>query len=166
MLFARYGKVLIGSIYFPNSQQKGKRLDHRLAFGATLRKFLAAQRRKRRHIVLGGDFNVAHEEIDIARPKQNVDNAGFLPEERDWMSRFLDSGYVDAWRRLHPDETDVYSWWSYRFSAREKNIGWRLDYFCVDEGLWPRVEDARILTAVEGSDHCPVTLEFELPRGR
>ncbi len=161
VLWARYGDVLYGSAYFPNSQEAGKRIDYRLGFGKRLLGFLAKQRKAGRHVVLGGDYNVSHQEIDLARPKQNTGNPGFLPAEREWFGEFLKAGYVDTWRQRNPDVTDVYSWWSYRHNAREKNIGWRLDYFCVNEELLPRVKDARILCDVEGSDHCPVTVEVE-----
>ncbi|MFO1052819.1 MAG: exodeoxyribonuclease III [Planctomycetota bacterium] len=164
-LAARYGDLCIASAYFPNSQEAGARLPFRLAYGAAIERFAAAQRKRKRHVAIGGDYNVAHQEIDLARPKQNVENPGFLPGERDWMTRFLDAGHVDTWRRLHPGEVG-YSWWSMRSGARARNIGWRLDYFCVDEGLWPRVRGASILSEVQGSDHCPVTLELERGAGR
>ena len=109
-------------------------------------------------MVLGGDFNVAHQPIDLARPKPNEKNPGYLPQEREWMSEFLAAGYADTWRLQNPELADVYSWWSYRMAARERNIGWRLDYFCVDEDLLGRIEGAGILTDVHGSDHCPVRL--------
>jgi exodeoxyribonuclease-3 len=156
-LGARYGDLLVVSAYFPNSQAEGARLDYRLRFGDAVRKFLRGQRRSGRHVVLGGDFNVAHQEIDLARPKQNTKNPGFLPEERAWMTAFLGEGYVDTWRHQHPGEVG-YSWWSYRSGARQKNIGWRLDYLCIDEGLAPRVRGTGIEAGVEGSDHCPVRL--------
>ncbi len=159
-LAARYGDVIVASAYFPNSQEKGARIEYRLAFGDAVRAFFAAQRRQARHVVLGGDYNVAHEEIDLARPKENVGNPGFLPAERTWMSAFLADGHVDVWRARNPS-TVGYSWWSMRTNARARNIGWRLDYFCVDERFWPRVEDAAILPEVTGSDHCPVTIAFD-----
>ncbi|MCA8943576.1 MAG: exodeoxyribonuclease III [Planctomycetes bacterium] len=162
VLGARFGQLLVVSVYFPNSQQEGRRLDYRLAFNRRFAQFLDEHRQAGRSVVIGGDFNVAHEEIDIARPKSNTKNPGFLPEERAWMSEFLDDGWVDTWRRRNPDRADVYSWWSYRFGARGKNIGWRLDYMCVDESLWPRVVGAEVLHEVLGSDHCPVTLELEV----
>lgn len=158
-LFARYGDLLVGSLYFPNSQAQGARLEYRLAYGEALRAFLRGQRRKRRHIVLGGDFNVAHQPIDLARPKPNEKNPGYLPEERAWMTAFLADGYVDTWRQAHPDEVG-YSWWSMRSGARQRGIGWRIDYLCVDQALLPRVGDSRILADVPGSDHCPVWLEI------
>jgi exodeoxyribonuclease-3 len=161
LLGARFGDVVVLSAYFPNSQAQGRRIDFRLKFSAALCAHLAGLREKGYHVALGGDYNVAHAPIDIARPKQNEKNPGYLPAEREWMTEFLESGYVDTWRRHNPELADVYSWWSYRFSARDKNIGWRLDYFCVDEELYPRVESAEILTDVRGSDHCPVSLTLK-----
>lgn len=159
-LAARYGDLWIASAYFPNSQTAGARLDYRLAFGAAVIERLRSWRAAGQHVALGGDYNVAHQEIDLARPKQNVNNAGFLPGERAWMTRFLEVGHVDVWRRLHPERVG-YSWWSFRGGSRARNVGWRLDYFCVDEAFWSRVRAASILPEVLGSDHCPVTLEFE-----
>lgn len=158
VLGARFGDVVVLSVYFPNSQAAGARIEYRLAFGAALSRHLAELRGRGYHVALAGDFNVAHEPIDIARPKQNENNPGYLPAEREWMTGFLAMGYVDTWRRHNPDVAGVYSWWSYRFGARAKNIGWRLDYFCVDEELWERVGATGILTDVTGSDHCPIEL--------
>lgn len=159
LLGARFGDVVALSVYFPNSQAAGARLPYRLEFGAALRGMLGGLRERGLHPVLCGDYNVAHRPIDLARPRPNEKNPGYLPEEREWMSAFLaEDGLVDTWRRAHPETTEVYSWWSYRFAARAKNIGWRLDYCCVDEALWPRVQDPTILTEVMGSDHCPVAL--------
>ncbi|MBK8974449.1 MAG: exodeoxyribonuclease III [Planctomycetes bacterium] len=159
-LFARYGKVVYGSAYFPNSQEGGRRLDYRLRFNARVHAFLDEQRARGRHVVLGGDYNVSHREIDLARPRENVGNPGFLPAERDWFDAFLASGYTDTFRRRHPELADAYTWWSYRAGARARNVGWRLDYFCVDDDLWPRVRGVGILADVHGSDHCPVTVEI------
>ena len=113
-------------------------------------------------VVLCGDLNVAHEEIDLKNPKSNRGNAGFSDEERGKMTELLAAGFVDSFRRLYPDKTDAYSWWSYQFKARERNIGWRIDYFIVSERLAPSVAEAGILSGVLGSDHCPVTLELSL----
>jgi len=160
VLGARFGDLLVISAYFPNSQQQGARLGYRLNFGRALCRFLKRQQQRGAEIVLSGDFNVAHQAIDLARPKQNQNNPGYLPEERQWMDRFLARGYLDTWRHQHPDEVG-YSWWSYRSGAREKNIGWRLDYFCVQEDLELRIRSSDILDGVMGSDHCPVVLEVE-----
>jgi exodeoxyribonuclease-3 len=112
--------------------------------------------------VLCGDYNIAHEPIDLAHPKANEGNPGYLPEERAWMGKFLGAGYADSFRRLHPGEAGQYSWWSYRMRAREKNVGWRIDYCCVNEAFWPAVRAASIQNSVLGSDHCPVGIELAL----
>ncbi len=161
LLCARFGDVVVGSVYFPNSQAEGRRLDYRLAFNRAFAEYFDRLRSDGLQVVVGGDYNVAHEEIDIARPKQNTKNPGFLPEERAWMTEFLAEGWVDTWRNRNPDLAEVYSWWSYRFAAREKNIGWRLDYLCVDEGMGARVKSVDILGDVTGSDHCPVAVEVD-----
>lgn len=160
VLGARFGDLLVISAYFPNSQQEGARLDYRLNFGRALRSFLKRQQTEGAQIVLAGDFNVAHQPIDLARPRQNESNPGYLPEERRWMDRFLAAGYLDTWRHQHPDEVG-YSWWSFRSGARAKNIGWRLDYICVQEDLSSRLCSSDILTEVMGSDHCPVVMELK-----
>ncbi|MEM3262240.1 MAG: exodeoxyribonuclease III [Conexivisphaerales archaeon] len=147
--------------YFPNSQHGLTRLDYKLEFNAKFEEF-AQRLRKRKPVIIGGDFNVAHQEIDIARPKDNVNNAGFTKQERDWMTHFLGLGYVDTFRMFIKDGGH-YSWWSYRFNARQKNIGWRIDYLIVSEELRPMVKSAGILESVRGSDHAPVFLEIALP---
>ncbi|MGE0142048.1 MAG: exodeoxyribonuclease III [Planctomycetota bacterium] len=163
-LAARYGEVVVASAYFPNSQGVGLRLDYRLGFGAAVRAKLKAWRARGWHVVLAGDYNVAHQPIDLARPKENEKQAGYLPAERAWMTEFLGDGFVDTWRRQHPTEVG-YSWWSQRGGARARNVGWRLDYLCVDEALWPAVESSSLHPQVTGSDHCPVGLVLEgVPR--
>ena len=112
-------------------------------------------------VILCGDLNVAHKEIDLKNPASNHHNAGFTDEEREKMTQLLDSGFVDSFRYLYPDRKDIYSWWSYRFRAREKNAGWRIDYFILSEGLKERIRDAKIHTDVFGSDHCPVELDID-----
>ena len=119
--------------------------------------------RKTKPIVVCGDFNIAHKPIDLARPRQNEKNTGFLPEEREFLDRFTAKGYIDTFRFIHGDEAGRYSWWSYKTRAREKNIGWRIDYFFVSEELAPAIRDADIENEVLGSDHCPVSLVLELP---
>ena len=147
------------TIYFPNSGDKLKRLDYKLRFNNTLLKF-AQEFEKKKPVILCGDFNVAHKEIDLKNPKTNVKNAGFTPEERSWMDSFIAAGFIDTFR-LFNQEPEQYSWWSYRFSARAKNIGWRIDYFCVSQSGKNNVADATILKDVVGSDHCPVQLEYK-----
>ncbi|MDG6928032.1 MAG: exodeoxyribonuclease III [Nitrososphaerota archaeon] len=145
--------------YFPNSQHGLTRLDYKLEFNASFEKYV---QRLGKPAIMGGDFNVAHEEIDIARPKDNVNNAGFTKQERDWMTHFLGLGYVDTFR-MFVKEGGHYSWWSYRFNARQKNIGWRIDYLIVSEKLRTWVKGAGILESVKGSDHAPVYLDVIPP---
>jgi len=164
--FDREGRVLtlefdsyyLINIYFPNSGDKLKRLDFKLRFNDTLLVF-AQKLGKNKDVILCGDFNVAHKEIDLKNPKQNVKNAGFTPEERAWMDSFISAGFSDTFR-IYNKEPNQYSWWSYRFNARAKNVGWRIDYFCVNQSANKKVKDASILQEVIGSDHCPVQLEY------
>jgi exodeoxyribonuclease-3 len=160
-LEADFGEFVVASAYFPNSQDAGARIDYKLRFCEAVLARCDTVVAEGRHIVVAGDFNVAHEPIDLARPKDNEGNPGYLPQERAWMAKYLSSGYSDTFRSLHPGEPGHYSWWSYRMKAREKDIGWRIDYHCVDEGFVPAVKSAAIRNAVLGSDHCPVTLELE-----
>ncbi len=160
LLAVRYKRQIIASAYFPNSQDMGKRLDYKLAFCAALEKTLAAWRKKRLQILLMGDFNIAHQAIDLARPKQNEKNAGYLPEERAWFSRFIKLGYVDVFRQQNPDLTGAYTWWSYRGGARSRNVGWRLDYAAVNESLAKNMGKVKHHTDVMGSDHCPISVSL------
>ncbi len=155
-----YDDYVILNCYWPNSQPERKRLQYKLEFGEALWHRCDEIVKGGKGVIVCGDGNIAHTEKDIARPKQNENNPGYYIEEREFMTRFLNAGYVDAFRALHPDAADAYSWWSYRANAREKNIGWRLDYHIVNEGLMPRVKKARIHQDVMGSDHCPVSLEI------
>lgn len=134
-----------------------KRVPYKMGFFESFFKY-AQELRRQKPIVVCGDFNIAHHEIDLARPKQNERNTGFLPEERAFLDRFIHAGYVDTFRLLHPDERDRYSWWSYRMQARAKNIGWRIDYFFVSDELKNNVKEAFIEDQVTGSDHCPIGL--------
>lgn len=146
--------------YTPNSQDGLKRLDYRMQWETDLREYLM-QLDAKKPVVYCGDLNVAHKEIDLKNPKTNRMNAGFTDEEREKMTVLLESGFTDTFRFLHPDEKDIYSWWSYRFKAREKNTGWRIDYFITSDRLRPRIASASIHTDVFGSDHCPVGLELQ-----
>ena len=159
VLTLEYNDFYFVTAYFPNAQHGLARLDYKLEFNRDLQRFVDELGEKK-SVVLCGDLNVAHKEIDLANPKQNEKNPGFCPEERAWMDAFLGSGYVDTFR-LFNQEPNQYTWWSYRFSARQKNIGWRIDYFCVDAKSRERVKGAKILTEIMGSDHCPVQLDFE-----
>ena len=145
------------TVYVPNSQNELARLSYRMTWEADFLTYLKSLEQKK-PVVYCGDLNVAHKEIDLKNPKTNHHNAGFTDEERACFSKVLESGFIDTFRYFYPNETDVYSWWSYRFHAREKNAGWRIDYFCVSECLKERLVDAKIHTDIYGSDHCPVEL--------
>ena len=146
------------NIYFPNAGDKLKRLDYKLRFDVKLLSF-AQELEKKKNVILCGDFNVAHKEIDLKNPKTNTKNAGFSPEERAWMDSFVEAGFIDTFRMFN-QEPEQYSWWSYRFSARSKNIGWRIDYFCVNNDAEKNVAGATIRQEILGSDHCPVELDY------
>ena len=154
---AYFGKLVVISAYFPNSQDGGKRLEYKLGFCVSILNYLDTLVQKGFDVVLCGDYNIAHKPIDLANPKANEGNAGYLPEERAWMDEFTSSGYTDTFR-MFCAEPKRYTWWSYRFHAREKNIGWRIDYQCVNESFAPRVISSEILSGVTGSDHCPIRL--------
>ncbi len=146
--------------YTPNSQNELKRLDYRMTWEDDFRDYLC-ELNKKKGVILCGDLNVAHEEIDIKNPKTNHHNAGFTDEERGKMTELLSAGFVDSFRYFYPEQADIYSWWSYRFHAREKNAGWRIDYFIVSQDIKDRMKDAKIHTDVFGSDHCPIELDFD-----
>ena len=147
--------------YFPNAQHGLLRLDYKKDFNHHLLRFVN-KLKKKKDLILCGDFNVAHEEIDLKNPKENVNHPGFYIEERHWFSELIsdENAYVDTFRHFHPNEKDHYTWWSYRFNARLRNIGWRIDYFVVNRALLPRVKKSQILSEVAGSDHCPILLNF------
>jgi len=147
--------------YTPNSQDGLRRLDYRMTWEDAFREYLLGLD-KVKPVVVCGDLNVAHQEIDLKNPKTNRRNAGFTDEERAKMTQLLDAGFIDTWRYFNPDVSDVYSWWSYRFRAREKNAGWRIDYFLASQRLAPQLADAKIHTEIMGSDHCPVELDLLL----
>lgn len=145
--------------YTPNSKEKLTRLEYRMKWEEDFLEYLKKLDQKK-PVILCGDLNVAHEEIDLKNPKTNHKNAGFSDEERSKMTKILESGFIDTWRYFNPDTPDIYSWWSYRFNAREKNAGWRIDYFIISERLRPRLQNALIHTEIYGSDHCPVELQI------
>ena len=151
-----YGDFFFLTVYVPNAQDGLKRLDYRMKWEDDFLSYIK-ELDKQKPVIFCGDLNVAHEEIDLKNPKTNHNNPGFTDEEREKFSTLLQSGFKDTFRTLHPDDP-TYSWWSYRFHAREKNVGWRIDYFVVSERLMPQVTSASILTEVMGSDHCPVEL--------
>ena len=146
--------------YTPNSQDELRRLDYRMTWEDAFRDYLL-ELDKKKPVIVCGDLNVAHQEIDLKNPKTNRRNAGFTDEERAKMTQLLDAGFTDTWRFFNPDVADVYSWWSYRFKAREKNAGWRIDYFLVSNRLREQLTDAKIHTEIFGSDHCPVELDLK-----
>lgn len=147
-------------VYTPNSQDGLRRLDYRMRWEDDFRRYLQGLD-SRKPVVVCGDMNVAHNEIDLKNPKTNRQNAGFTDEERNQMTALLEAGFADTFRHLHPTQEGIYSWWSYRFHAREKNTGWRIDYFLASTRLLPRVREANILTDIMGSDHCPVELVLD-----
>lgn len=148
-------EYFVVTAYVPNSQDGLRRLDYRMKWDDAFRNYLT-ELRKKKPVIACGDFNVAHQEIDLKNPKTNRRNAGFTDEEREQFSNLLNAGFTDTFRFFHPDETGIYSWWSYRFKAREKNAGWRIDYFIVSDDLNDQLADAKIHTEIFGSDHCPV----------
>ena len=156
-----YDNFYFVTVYTPNSQTELARLDYRMKWEDDFRAYLK-KLDEHKPVIMTGDLNVAHEEIDLKNPKTNKKNAGFTQEERDKFTELLNAGFVDSFRYFYPDKTGAYSWWSYRFKAREKDAGWRIDYFVVSERLAEKMEDALIYKTVMGSDHCPVGLEIQL----
>ena len=152
-----YEDFYLVTVYTPNSQEELKRLSYRMEWEDAFREYLSSLK-ERKGVIVCGDLNVAHQEIDLKNTKTNRKNAGFTDEEREKLTRLLQWGFVDSFRYFHPDAEGIYSWWSYRFKAREKNAGWRIDYFLVSEDLSGKMESASIHTEVFGSDHCPVEL--------
>jgi exodeoxyribonuclease-3 len=148
-------------VYVPNSQNELKRLDYRMQWENDFRAYLS-KLSKEKPVIMCGDLNVAHKEIDLKNPSANHKNAGFTDEERGKFTELLDAGFVDSFRYKYPDLTDTYSWWSYRFNARERNAGWRIDYFVVSDSIKDKIVDAKIHSDIYGSDHCPVELEINL----
>lgn len=160
VITAEFPEYYVVTCYTPNSQDGLKRLDYRMQWEDAFRAYLKALETKK-PVIFCGDLNVAHQEIDLKNPRTNRKNAGFSDEERAKFTELLEAGFVDTFRYFYPDQEGIYSWWSYRFSARAKNAGWRIDYFCVSESLKDRLVDAKIHTEVMGSDHCPVELDIQ-----
>ena len=161
IITAEYPAFYLVCCYTPNSQDGLRRLDYRMQWEDDLREYLRELDGKK-PVVYCGDLNVAHREIDLKNPKTNHKNAGFTDEERGKMTALLDSGFTDTFRYFYPDATGIYSWWSYMFHAREKNAGWRIDYFITSDRLQPKLQDAKIHTDIFGSDHCPIELDIDL----
>ncbi len=158
VLILEYEKFILMNIYYPNGKMSDERLKYKLDFYDYFLKFCKKQKKP---LVICGDVNTAHNEIDLARPKDNENNSGFLREERDWLDKFEEEGLIDTFRHFHP-KTVKYSWWSFRTRARQRNVGWRLDYFYVTKNFLKKVKDAFILNEVMGSDHCPVGVKIEV----
>lgn len=154
-----FEKFYLVNCYFPNANHELSRLKFKMDFNERLSLYLQSLEKKK-PVLIGGDFNVAHQEIDLKNPKENIGNAGFTYEERGWIDEFIKAGFIDTYRTLHPDKIE-YSWWSYRFFARNKNIGWRIDYFFASEKLKNKIKKAFILPEITGSDHCPVGIELD-----
>lgn len=161
ILLGDFGDFVLYNIYFPNGKASPERLKYKMDFYDAFLKHAEGLRRKGKNIIACGDVNTAHREIDLAHPKENEDISGFLPIERAWMDKFLDHGYVDTFR-MFDKNPGRYTWWDYKTGARARNVGWRIDYFYVNEGFKNRVKSAYILKDIEGSDHCPIGIDVEL----
>ena len=156
-IFIESDQFVLYNNYFPNGQRGQDRVDYKLRFYALLLNNCSELHKQNKNIIITGDFNTAHNEIDLANPKENSKTSGFLPEEREWIDIYLNNGFKDAFREIYPEKVQ-YTWWTYRFTARERNIGWRLDYFLVSDHFLHNVKDVIIHEEIQGSDHCPVSL--------
>lgn len=157
-----FDRFVLFNIYFPNGERSPERLQYKLDFYNSFLEHAVELKKQGRSLVICGDVNTAHTEIDLARPKENQKTSGFLPIEREWIDRLLAAGFIDTFRFRHPDARDKYSWWSYRGGARQRNVGWRIDYFFISEDLQSKLVDAFILDQVTGSDHCPVGIVLDI----
>lgn len=160
VLLTEFEDFLLYNIYFPNGKRDLSRVDYKLEFSDKVLELCEEHKKNSKKIIVCGDYNTAHKEIDLKNAKSNEKNTGFLPEERAWIDKFIDHGYVDTFREFNK-EPGNYTWWSYMFSARAKNVGWRIDYFFVSENVLPHLKDAFILPEVMGSDHCPLGIELD-----
>jgi len=157
----KYKNFTILNCYFPNGGQGPHRLKYKLEFYYAFLKFILKLRKNGEKVIFCGDVNTAHTEIDLARPKENVENTGFLPIERAWIDKVVKNKFIDIWRHLNPNKKDVYTYWDQKTRARNRNVGWRIDYFFVDEKLVPKVKNTGMISDYMGSDHCPITLEIK-----
>lgn len=157
----RFGDTVMFNIYFPNGQMSEDRLKYKLDFYDAALDHFESLRKKGKNLLISGDYNTAHNEIDLKNAKANENYSGFLRIERDWLDKFVRTGYVDTFRNLYPDKVQ-YSWWSYRFNARKNNTGWRIDYHFVNKEFLPKVKDSYIMNDVYGSDHCPIVVDLEI----
>lgn len=161
VLLAEFPEFLVLNIYFPNGKASAERLQYKLDFYEATLDFVNALKRRQKRMIISGDYNTAHKSIDLARPRENENVSGFLPVERAWLDRWVEGGQIDIFRAYHP-EPDQYTWWDMKSRARERNVGWRIDYHFVTEALAPSVKGASILPDVYGSDHCPTGLELDV----
>lgn len=161
LIINEYELYVVANAYFPNGKQGQERIDYKLKFYDVFLREMDKYRSEGKGVIFCGDVNTAHSEIDLARPKENAKISGFLPEERQWLDEFESRGYIDIFRQLHP-ETVQYSWWDMKTRARERNVGWRIDYFFVSDDLVDSVKSVEILDKVMGSDHCPITLDIDV----
>jgi exodeoxyribonuclease-3 len=157
-----YDDIVLFNVYFPNGQKNEERLSYKMKFYDNFLNHCEALKDDGKSIIICGDINTAHKEIDLKNPKANAKTSGFLPIEREWIDKLINHGYIDTFRYVNGDEKDRYSWWSYRYNARMKNIGWRIDYFFISEDLLENLEDAFILDHISGSDHCPVGIRISI----
>jgi len=157
-IVAHFPEFVFITAYFPNGSRDHHRVPYKMAYKVAFLKFCEKLRQEGKPIIFCGDVNTAHNEIDIARPKQNQKSTGFLPEERAWIDEITTMGYLDTYRRQYPEQTGAYTWWANHSQARERNVGWRLDYFFASPDIWPRVAEAAIHPDMLGSDHCPISL--------
>ena len=157
-----FDNIAFFNVYFPNGKRSQERLEYKLSFYKRFFEHIETLRKKGMDIIFCGDLNTAHKAIDLARPKENEDTSGFLPIERAWIDKVIATGYIDTFRYIHGEKTEQYTWWSMRTRARERNVGWRIDYFFVSDSLKEKIVDAGILPQIQGSDHCPIYLEMDL----
>lgn len=160
-LRADYGDLSIISVYHPSGTSGDERQDFKMQWLTDFQNYIQELIKTRNNLIICGDYNICHREIDIHDPKGNAKNSGFLPEEREWIDGFIKTGYTDSFRYIYPEEKDKYSWWSYRFNSREKNKGWRIDYCMVSDNIKERIKGAEILSDVYHSDHCPISVIIE-----
>ncbi|MBZ4662909.1 MAG: exodeoxyribonuclease [Caloramator sp.] len=160
IVITEFNEFTLLNIYFPNGQMSDERLDYKLRFYDAILDYCNSEVKNGKRLIICGDYNTAHREIDLKNPKANEKYSGFLPIERAWIDKFIENGYIDTFRYFYPEKVE-YTWWSYKFKAREKNIGWRIDYHFVSKNFIDKVKDVKILTDVMGSDHCPIMIEVE-----
>ena len=156
-----FEEYILINCYFPNGQRDHGRVDFKLEYYKKILSIFKKYVKAGRHVVLTGDFNTAHEEIDLANPKTNQKTTGFLPHEREWMDKYINAGMIDSLRKFHPNKEGIYSWWTYRGDCRARNVGWRIDYFMVNQGMEDKLKDCHHLTEIMGSDHCPIVLKLK-----